>query len=337
MEITNPRRFTLTIVILCGVLLAVLLAGWRYVTANVPLVKSGELVVAEGMAAQAVWNTLVEQGYTTRTLPWHYHAWRSDAAARLQAGTYKLDRGERISAVIARLVGGDTLPDEFTLTYPEGFTLEQMAERTAARGLGTKEEFMATATPTAFVKQYPFLAPVPAGRSLEGYLFPDTYQVFAGDTPADVIARMLGTFDRKVVQAGLAGQAGRSLDSLVIMASIVEREVTSNDDMALVAGVLWQRERDGVGLDADATVRYALKKWNEPLTVQDLQSDSPYNTRRWKRLPPGPISNPGLRAITAAAQPKESEFYYYLSVPGGETVFSKTNDEHNANKAKYLK
>lgn len=336
MEITNPRRFTQLIILIFGVILAFGLLGWRYVAADLPLRKSGTIEVAAGASARAVWEDLVAQEYTSRTGPWRYHSWRQDAAARLQAGTYNLERGERVSAVIERFVNGDTSPNEFTITFPEGFTVEQMAERVAARGIGTKEEFIAAARPEAYREQYPFLADLGEGRALEGYLFPDTYQVFADDTPANVISRMLATFDRKVVKAGLLTSPSRSPDEIVIMASIVEREVISDDDMALISGVLWKRSDEGGGLDADATVRYALEKWDGALTVQDLQSASPYNTRRWKGLPPGPISNPGLRALTAAARPEESEFYYYLSAPDGETIFAKTNDEHNANKAKYL-
>ncbi len=333
MQITNPRRFTLTLLIL-GVVTG---AGiWRYSTADVAMAKSGEVVIAAGAPARAVWDKLVKEGYTTRTLPWRYQAWRADAAAHLQAGTYTVERGERISEVLNRFVSGDTSPDEFTITYPEGFTIEQMAERTAAKGIGTKEAFLAAAQPARFAEHYPFLKAIPAERSLEGYLFPDTYQVFADDTPDDVIKRMLTTFEQKVVFDTLISSSARSLDEIIIMASIIEREVLSDDDMALVSGVLWSREEDGAGLDADATVRYALKKWDEPLTATDLRSDSPYNTRRWKGLPPGPISNPGLRAITAAANPEESDFYYYLSTSTGETIFSKTNDEHNQNKAKHL-
>lgn len=335
MEITNPRRF-ITLLCFLGAAAGVSLYFWRYATADSALTKSGEVVISAGTPAIKVWATLVAEDYTTRTMPWRYQAWRIDAASRLQAGTYKLEKGERISAVISRFVAGDTSPDEFTLTFPEGFTLQQIAERTAARGIGSTEQFMAAAVPSRYVDRFPWLADIPAGRTLEGYLFPDTYQVFADDTPEDVIVRMLGTFDRKVVKASLTKSDARPLDQLVIMASIIEREVLSDDDMALVSGVLWSRSDDGAGLDADATVRYALKKWDEPLTVTDLKSDSPYNTRRWKGLPPGPISNPGVRALAAAAEPEESDFYFYLSTPTGETIFSKTNDEHNQNKAKYL-
>lgn len=336
MEITNPRRFALTLAVLLSLPLLLLLGLWQYVAADLRLLKSGELIITEGTGAASLWQALVVQEFTTRTLPWRYHAWRQNAAHRLQTGAYMLAKGERASAVIARLAGGDTSSDEFTLTFPEGFTLEQMADRTAAKGIGSKEEFIKAAMPEAYRTQYPWLEDIPSGRSLEGYLFPDTYEVFADDTPAQVITRMLATFDKKVVQANLLAAAGHSPDETIIMASIIEREVISDSDMALAAGILWRRHDDGAGLDADATVRYALKKWDGPLTADNLQSESPYNTRRWRGLPPGPISNPGLRAITAAAKPEISDYYFYLSAPTGETIFAKTNDEHNANKAKHL-
>lgn len=337
MEVTNPRRFRLVIATAVAVGALICFSAWRYIAADVPLAHGGEFVVPEGTSAAAVWAALVEQDYTSRTLPWRFHAWRQAAAARLKAGTYQLERGEAISAVITRFVSGDTSPDELTLTFPEGFTVEQMAERTAAKNIGLKEEFIAAARPSDFADQYSFLADIPDKRNLEGYLFPDTYQVFADDAPADVIARQLATFNKKTSEANIAATPERSLDQIIIMASIIEREVLSDNDLARVAGVLWQRNDDGVGLDADATVRYALNKWDEPLTVNDLASDSPYNTRRWKGLPPGPISNPGLRAILAAANPEKTDYYYYLSTPQGETIFSKTNDEHNQNKVKYLR
>ncbi len=335
MEVTNPGRFRLVVGVFLLAALVVVGGGWHYATANLEIKKSGEFSVEEGMGATAVWGKLVQDGFTDRSLPWRYRAWRQDAAGQIKVGQYQLEEGERAAEVIERFVEGDIVPNEFTITYPEGFTLEQMAERTAARGIGTREEFMTAAMPAHFADQYPFIADIPSGRNLEGYLFPDTYQVFADDTPHDVIARMLATFNRKVIEANVL-TTERSIDELVIMASIIEREVLSDDDMALVSGVLWKRADEGGGLDADATVRYALKKWDAPLTVQDLASDSPYNTRRWRGLPPGPISNPGLRALAAAGKPEESEFYYYLSTSNGETIFSKTNDEHNLNKAKYL-
>ncbi len=320
----------LGVAVLLAVVLALWLAGGR-----ADLLKSGQIEVASGTSARSLWQELQQQGFTTSTWPWRFYSWRLDAAADLQAGTYQLERGEQVRAVVLRFVSGDVTPAELTITYPEGFTLQQIAERTAARGVGTAEEFLSQAQLANFIDEFEFLAVIPAGRDLEGYLFPDTYKVFPDDTPADVISRMLAVFEQRVAVGSFAN--GRTLDEIVIMASIIEREVQSNEDMALVAGVLWQRFDDGVGLDADATVRYAINKPKDPLTFQDLQSDSPYNTRKFRGLPPGPISSPGLRAIEAAANPEYSDYYFYLSAPSGETIFSETNAEHNANKAKYLR
>lgn len=333
-KITNRKKFITTVIVLIGLLVIVSWLLWGGATIK----KSGELTISSGEAAQQVWRNVVEEGFTSSTIPWRYYAWRQEAAAALQAGKYHIEKEETVAQVIARLKAGDTVPDELGITFPEGFTLEQMASRTAVKGLGTVDEYITVATPQNFRDQHEFLQNLPASRSLEGYLFPDTYQVFDDDSARDVIARQLATFDAKMTEElrAEAQGAGRTLDQVVIMASIIEREVLTDDDMAIVAGVLWQRLDDGVGLGADATVRYALEKWDGALTVQDLATNSPYNTRRYRGLPPGPISNPGLRALVAATRPEESEYYYYLSAPDGRTYFAKTNDEHNANKAKYL-
>lgn len=335
LQITNKKRFFLFIVVIL-VLIGLLPVLWW---GNAKLKRSGEVVIEKGNSAQVVWGKLADQNFTGSTLPWRYNAWRNDAASALQTGTYQLEEGESVADVIGRMVRGDTVPDELTVTYPEGFTLDQIATRTAAQGLRTREEFIAAAVPAGFAEQFPFVKELPAGRTLEGYLFPDTYRVFHDDTATDVIQRMLTNFDSKFGEdlRVEATTKKRTLDEIVIMASIIEREVIHDEDMALVSDVLWKRFDEGVGLGADATIRYAVNNWEDPLTVQQLNVDSPYNTRKYRGLPPGPISNPGLRALIAAVRPEASDFYYYLSTPTGETIFSKTNDEHNANKAKYLR
>ena len=334
-RITNPGRFITFIVAL-----AILIVGAFMLlnVSNAVLEKSGEISIAPGAAAGPIWQELAAEGYTGSTLPWRYASWRQSAAAQIQAGVYTLEHGEHVSKVVRRFVNGDINPSEVSITYPEGFTLDQIAERTAAEGIGPKQAFLSASLPLDYVSRYSYLGAIPVNRGLEGYLFPDTYRVLEDDTPANVISRMLANFDQKFSDElrSEAQAQGRTIDQIVTMASIIEREVISDEDMALVSGVLWKRFDDGAGLDADATVRYALKKWDEPLTVQDLASDSPYNTRKWRGLPPGPISNPGLRALAAAVRPEESEFYYYLSAPTGETIFSRDLDEHNLNKAKYL-
>lgn len=336
-QITNPGRFIGLILFLLAVI--GILGFFTFVQGR-EVTKDGEFIIESGTSSRQVWSQLAEQGYSPNTLSWKYYSWRREAAGKIQAGTYQLTKGEKISSVVHRFITGDAVLDELSITYPEGFVLEQIAERTAEKGIGTKQEFIAAASdPTRYVEQFPLLADLPAGRTLEGYLFPDTYRVFEDDTPEDVIRRMIGIFQTKTEQAGIpeaALTAGRTLDEVVIMASIVEREVQSDADMAQVAGVLWKRLDENIGLGADATVRYALDKQTGPLTVNDLTVDSPYNTRRYAGLPPGPISSPGLRALTAAASPEESPYYYYLSAPSGETIFAETNEEHNQNKVNHL-
>lgn len=335
-QVTSPGKFIAWILIL---IIVVGLGVFKLVWGSSTIQHSGEVAIEQGDSAKVVWNKVHQEEFTSRTLPWQFHGWRLDAASQLKTGTYRLEKGEKVKEVIERFISGDITPNELTVTFPEGFTITQMARRVESIGISTDAEFVAATDPTLYTEQFSFVNQIPEGNSLEGYLFPDTYRVHEDDTPEDLIRRMLANFNRKVVESGLeqeAVQSGRSLNEAIIMASIIEREVISDEDMALVSGVLWKRNDEGTGLGADATVRYILDYWDGPLTVGDLQIDSPYNTRRYRGLTPGPISNPGLRAIIASINPEESEYYYYLSAPSGETIFSRTNDEHNQNKVKYL-
>lgn len=340
MRIMNRRRF----LFFCGTVVSAVVALVVILTASMlwktRIQKSGDVTIHTGESANSIWASFVREQFTNNTLPWRLYAWRYNTADRLQAGTYHLEQGEHVREVIERLVRGEGTQRDIAITYPEGFTLEQIAVRTAKQNIGTMEQFMAAAKPALYAAEFPFLAALPPERTLEGYLFPDTYRVFADDKPHDVIRRMLANFSNKfnsdlravVSQSG----EGRTVDQVIIMASIVEREVQKSEDMAVIAGILWKRHDVGMGLDADATIRYARDKWDEPLTIDDLAVDSPYNTRRYRGLPPGPISNPGLAAIVTAIHPEESEYWYYLSASDGTTIYAKTNEEHNLNKAKYL-
>lgn len=335
LQITNPKKFAAIVV---GMIILLGIAA-KLIWGSSVIQQAGDFTVETGQAASRVGQELKNDGYITSALSWRYAIFRAGDASSIKAGTYRLEKGETIASVVGRMNRGIVVPDELTITYPEGFTIKQIAARTAARNIGTEEEFIAAATVGPFADSFSFLKDLPPDRSLEGYLFPDTYRVFKNDKPEDVIRRMLGNFDAKVTPE-LRQEAidqKRTPDEVVNMASIIEREINRTADLAKVAGVLWQRFDDHVGLGADATIRYALNKWDGVLTVQDLDLDSPYNTRRYRGLPPTAIGNPGLTAILAALRPAKTDFYYYLSAPDGETIFAKTNDEHNRNKAKYLR
>lgn len=259
----------------------------------------------------------------------------------LKAGTYEFSQAESGREIINRLVRGDTEPTDISVTFPEGFTLEQIAARLDAHGLATKDAFIAAANVSRFRDEFSVLASVRGTLSLEGYVFPDTYRFHRGTSTEDVIRRLLRRFAEQWEVARAETHAEKptsSVHDVVTMASIVEREVTSPEDRRLVAGILWKRFDLGLGLDADATIRYVLNDWERPLTVDDLRVDSPYNTRRYRGLPPGPIGSPGLESLKAVLAPTPSDYLYYLSASeDGRTIFSKTLEEHRQAKTQYLR
>jgi UPF0755 protein len=219
-----------------------------------------------------------------------------------------------------------------TITIPEGYTLLQIDETLTTAGVlngGRLSNFR----PADF--DYPFFVAA-TGDSLEGFLFPDTYEFFLHSPSMVVAEKFLDNFALKTAGILEPGKAYRT----VILASMIEKEVPDeNGDREMVAGILKNRLNSGMLLNVDATVCYAESPFG-CAGVEDIAFtiDSRYNTYRYKGLPPGPISNPGLSAIEAAAEPRDSNYLYYLSRPDTkETIFSKTLDEHNKNIVKYLK
>jgi UPF0755 protein len=184
-----------------------------------------------------------------------------------------------------------------------------------------------------------------ATSSAEGYLFPDTYRFFTDTDPARVMRVMRTNFDTKT--AAMFTNAGLSTSSIrehVILASLLEREVTSTEDREIVAGILRKRVAAGVPLQVDATICF-MKKQSDPdpsvpcypLTPLDFKTDSPYNTYLYNGLPPGPIGNPGLDALTASVEAKASPYWFYLTDPATKrTIFSRTLKEQNEARARYL-
>lgn len=178
-----------------------------------------------------------------------------------------------------------------------------------------------------------------AAAPLEGFLFPDTYEVFADASVKDIVVKMVANFDRKLtsdLRDEIARQ-GKSLYKVLIMASIIEAEVPHEADRPIVADIFWSRLQKGVALQSDATLKYIIGGNRPALTSEELKIDSVYNTYKNKGLPPTPIGNPGLSAIRAAIYPAKTDYFYFLSTPTGETIFSRTLDEHNRAKRQHLR
>jgi UPF0755 protein len=193
--------------------------------------------------------------------------------------------------------------------------------------------------PDDLSEEFPFLAEKPAHVSLEGFLFPDTYRLYREAGPEDIVRTMLRNFDRKI-DAELRAKieaSGRSFYEIVTMASIVEREVRTDESRRRVADIFWRRYDIGMALQADSTVNYVTGKSLAAVSFEDTKVDSRYNTYKYPGLPPGPIGNPGLAAIRATVDPLPNDAWYFLTDAEGNVHYGRNLDEHNRNKARYLK
>lgn len=250
----------------------------------------------------------------------------------VQPGTYGPLYGNDSLPRIANMIASGSTAN-VTVTIPEGYTLAQITDTLSAKGVASAEEF--TAALSAFAPDYEFFKSKPAKRSLEGFLFPDTYRLIKGE-PAEAIRMMLDNFGVKYRDEIKPELDDKSLYEIMIIASLVEKEAKTQTDRKQIAAVLYNRLDAKMRLDVDATVRYAINDWKKALTKEDLSVDSPYNTRRYGGLPPTPICNPGLASIKAALSPPDSDYYYYLTDYQGVTHYAKTLKEHADNKLKYL-
>jgi UPF0755 protein len=251
---------------------------------------------------------------------------------KLKAGEYKFDREATALQVLNRIARGDIYAH--TVVVPEGFNMFDIAQAVEAAGLGTADDFLKLAqSETALVRAYD-----PQAKSLEGYLFPDTYQFTRTQSMHDIVATMVRRFDREAKALALNGD----LHQLVTMASIVEKETAAADERPEVASVYFNRLNKRMALDADPTIVYAAlldKRYRGTIYQSDLQAQSAYNTYKNSGLPPGPIANPGRASLQAAIKPAETNYLYFVAVGdgSGHHRFSSTYEEHQRNVIAYRK
>ncbi len=263
---------------------------------------------------------------------------------KLEAGSYELKRTMSPREIAVALQRGR--PASVTVTIPEGWRAEEIAALLSGYGLVDQAEFMRLVQSGEGFTQ-PFLPPRQNGQAnLNGYLFPDTYTFETSASDArKVINRLLDNFGQKVgadLRAKAASSELGSLHAVVTLASIVEREARIPEERPLIAGVYANRLRQGMKLDADPTVQYAMgydqarQTWWRPLTVEDYRFDAPWNTYVNRDLPPGPIANPGLASLQAAAAPASTDYLYFVARRDGSHAFATTFEEHvrNVNAAK---
>jgi len=269
----------------------------------------------------------------------------------LKAGSYSLSKSMSLAEIAEKFIGGDIIKNEITII--EGWNLRDIGWHFENRGMFMAEElfeiagFPASAydsegdfpLPKDFSGEFVFLEDKPKDIGLEGYLFPDTYEFFSESNLEEIVEKILVNFEQKLtleLRWEIETQ-GKTIFEIITAASLLEKEVRTLEDKKIVSGILWERLKLGVPLQMDATITYITGKRSVKVLKEETQIDSLYNTYKYKGLPLGPIANPGLESIEAAIYPEESDYFYYLSTPEGETIFSKTLEEHNQAKVKYLK
>lgn len=299
------------------------------------------VMIPKGASMGEIAALLEEQGFLKSAAAFKLFTRLHGAQNALQAGAFALKPSMTVAEIVEVLTNGRARA--FSLTIPEGFTVSDIDALVAEKGLAEKGAIEDCARTCDFAT-FDFLPKLAGladrGGILEGYLFPDTYEVDPSNfVPKFFLERMLGNFRARIAD-GLATElkaSKRSLHDIVTMGSLIEKEAITDEERPVIAGILWKRFDEGMGLGVDAAVRYILEKPTGALTVADLNENSPYNLRKFRGLPPGPIANAGLASIQAALQPKDSPYWYYLHGTDGVIRYAVTNDEHNANKAKYLR
>ena len=241
----------------------------------------------------------------------------------IKSGEYRLNGAMPPLKILETLKEGRIMTH--SITIPEGFNLEQIAELLDQKGLSDKASFIKQANDASLIAQLDL-----SGDSLEGYLYPNTYRFRRNET-ADKIMDVMVKHFRDVVSPleDRIKDSGMTLKQVITLASIVEKETGAPEERPIIARVFLNRLNKNMRLESDPTVIYGIDNFNGNLTRKDLRTKTPYNTYVIKGLPPGPIANPGLASINAVLNPSEGDYYYFVSKNNGTHYFSKTLKEHN--------
>jgi UPF0755 protein len=331
-----------------GIPIAVLVIGWSgtgwWLWAVSPpqssAVSTVRITIPEGSSAQAIAEKLEQAGVIRSGLALRllikWQAWQAGERLPLQAGTYELPTNLSLPEVVVRLQTAQSQIKVMRVTIPEGYNLRQMAELFEEKGLFTKAEFLAIADRSPNNRRSWLPPDLP---NLEGFLFPDTYEMIVGLTTAEaVVEMMLDRFAEVALPVYQAHQqqlppptVNLSLKDWVALASIVEKEAVLAKERRLIAGVFWRRLQKKMRLESDPTVEYGLgirQTKERPLTLQQVRTPHPYNTYLNQGLPPGAIASPGLASLEAVLRPEPTEYLFFVARYDGSHAFSRTLEEH---------
>lgn len=298
-------------------------------TTSTTVASSVKVVISPGMTADQIGQMLQAKGVIASASAFVDLVQSRGSTDKLQPGSYTLPTGAQLIAIVDKLEKGQG-PTTFSVTIPEGLAAAQIQAQLVKDGT-----VKSPATYGDLVRQpAKFVVPQIGGitekvTTLEGLLFPDTYNLMAGDGPTELIGAQLQAFNKKTAALDWSKADAVNLTpyQILIVASLVEKEAVTAQDRSTVAAVIYNRLKKKMTLGLDVTVRYVVNKWTEPLTDADLKVDSPYNTRVVKGLPPGPICNPGVVSITAALNPAAVGYLYFVADANGKMSFTASYNE----------
>lgn len=311
--------------------------------------RSVRIMIPPGTGSGKIAKLLETNGLIRNATVFRYYMIYKKEGGRLQAGEYEMKPGMELDDIIAKMNRGETVPQEVVrFTIPEGFTVLQIADKLQEQQGFDRQTFLDMTNSGQHFAAIKWAADIPDDPSLrhrlEGYLFPETYELKKGSTTQDMVLRMVSELDKKL--AALPAdwqdklkQRGLSFHQLMTIASLIEREVVDDSERPIVASVIYNRMKIGMKLQIDATVQYTLDKPKERLFEKDLLVDSPYNTYKIAGLPPGPIASPSLKSIQAALYPAETKYLFYVTKSDGtqQHIFAETYDQHLKNIAESRK
>lgn len=338
MKTSSRNLFLAAVLCLLALTVDVLYHAW-FLTPEVGTVS----VVIHSTSGAEVTHDLEQAGVVRN--PWLFRLYFavSRRASRLKPGGYELAPNAPYTEILSQLIRG-VPKTEVQVKIIEGWTVTDIEHLLVQDFGGTATSIQAQigrsanreAFDPAWRTEFSFLKTLPSERSLEGYLFPDTYRVWKEQLPEGLVRKQLQTFQSQVASLPLTEKSLplKSLDEVVRLASVVEKEVATDQDRRLVAGVFLTRLREGMPLQSDATIQYVTQSGRARSTFTDLQIRSDFNTYRKTGLPPAPISNPSLSAIEAVLNPDVRGYRYFLTDKAGKVYYAKTLAEHAQNRVK---
>ncbi|PRX77892.1 UPF0755 protein [Bacillus sp. V-88] len=347
-------RKVVGLVILCLVIIigGTAIGGYLYVNSALKPVdpdntKTVKVDIPIGSGVSSIGKILEDKGIVKNSTVFKYYV-KFNNEAGFQAGSYDLTPSMTLNEIVNSLKTGKVMRKaEFKITIPEGLQLDQIAEIIAEKSPYKKDEIEKKLNDKKWLEQlkeeYPELITdeifkKEIKRPLEGYLYPATYPFYEKKPSLDTILKKMIAQTNEVLAQYQEAMAANEYTphELLTLSSLIEEEATEKADRGKISSVFYNRMEEGMPLQTDPTVLYALGKHKDKTVYKDLEVESPYNTYQVKGLPPGPIANAGLSSIEAALQPEDTEYYYFLAASNGSVYYSETLDEHNEKKAKYI-